>query len=158
MGREIRRVPPGWEHPLLADQNRYLSSNGWDWTGQGRHFQPLFDEDYETALRRPRASLRPAGRRQAQAFGAGSTATSRPQPFPRSDHDQTWPPTLRRPADLPAQVADILHVSRETVTRWAKAGRLPVLKTLGGHHRFPEAEIRALAAGNTFAATEGVAR
>ena len=45
----------------------------------------------------------------------------------------------------PAQVADILHVSPKTVSRWAKDGRLPFLKTLGGHRRYPEAEIRALA-------------
>jgi hypothetical protein len=50
MGREIRRVPPDWKHPLLADQTRYLSLNGWDWTGQGRHFQPMYDEDYESAI------------------------------------------------------------------------------------------------------------
>jgi excisionase family DNA binding protein len=42
-------------------------------------------------------------------------------------------------------VADILHVSPKTVSRWAKEGRLPFLKTLGGHRRYPEAEIRELA-------------
>ena len=45
-----------------------------------------------------------------------------------------------------SQVAELLHVSRATVTRWAKDGKLPVLRTLGGHRRFPEAEIRALVA------------
>jgi excisionase family DNA binding protein len=45
----------------------------------------------------------------------------------------------------PAEVADILHVSPKTVSRWAKDGRLPFLKTLGGHRRYPEAEIRQLA-------------
>jgi excisionase family DNA binding protein len=45
------------------------------------------------------------------------------------------------------QVADILHVSPKTVSRWAKEGRLPFLKTLGGHRRYPEAEIRELAQG-----------
>jgi len=45
----------------------------------------------------------------------------------------------------PAEVADILHVSPKTVSRWAKEGRLPFLKTLGGHRRYPEAEIRGLA-------------
>ena len=45
----------------------------------------------------------------------------------------------------PAEVADILHVSPKTVSRWAKEGRLPFLKTLGGHRRYPEAEIRQLA-------------
>ena len=47
----------------------------------------------------------------------------------------------------PAQVADILHVSPKTVSRWAKEGKLPYLKTLGGHRRYPEAEIRDLAEG-----------
>ena len=30
------------------------------------------------------------------------------------------------------------------VSRWAKEGKLPFLKTLGGHRRYPEAEIREL--------------
>ena len=45
----------------------------------------------------------------------------------------------------PAEVADILHVSPKIVSRWAKEGRLPFLKTLGGHRRYPAAEIRQLA-------------
>jgi excisionase family DNA binding protein len=45
-----------------------------------------------------------------------------------------------------SEVADILHVSSKTVGRWAKEGRLPFLKTLGGHRRYPEPEIRALQA------------
>jgi excisionase family DNA binding protein len=44
-----------------------------------------------------------------------------------------------------AQVAALLHVSPKTVARWAKDGKLPVLRTLGGHRRYPESEIRALA-------------
>ena len=46
-----------------------------------------------------------------------------------------------------AEVADILHVTPKTVSRWAKEGKLPFLKTLGGHRRYPEAEIRDLAEG-----------
>jgi excisionase family DNA binding protein len=46
-----------------------------------------------------------------------------------------------------AEVADILDVSPKTVSRWAKEGKLPFLKTLGGHRRYPEAEIRDLAEG-----------
>src|SRR5215218_6360388 len=45
----------------------------------------------------------------------------------------------------PAEVADILHVSPKTVSRWAKEGKLPFLKTLGGHRRYPATEIRQLA-------------
>jgi excisionase family DNA binding protein len=46
-----------------------------------------------------------------------------------------------------AEVADILHVSPKTVTRWAKDGRLPHSRTLGGHRRFPSSQIRKLAEG-----------
>jgi excisionase family DNA binding protein len=44
-----------------------------------------------------------------------------------------------------AEVADILYVSPKTVSRWAKDGKLPFMKTLGGHRRYPEAKIRELA-------------
>jgi excisionase family DNA binding protein len=44
-----------------------------------------------------------------------------------------------------AEVAAILQVSPKTVSRWATEGRLPFLKTLGGHRRYPAAEIRRLA-------------
>jgi excisionase family DNA binding protein len=44
----------------------------------------------------------------------------------------------------PAEVADLLSVSPKTVSRWAKEGKLPFMKTLGGHRRYPEAHIREL--------------
>jgi excisionase family DNA binding protein len=44
-----------------------------------------------------------------------------------------------------AEVAGILYVSPKTVSRWAKEGKLPFMKTLGGHRRYPEAKIRELA-------------
>jgi excisionase family DNA binding protein len=43
------------------------------------------------------------------------------------------------------EVASLLFVSPKTVSRWAKEGKLPFMKTLGGHRRYPEAEIRELA-------------
>ncbi|GAC1364785.1 MAG: hypothetical protein NVSMB32_07680 [Actinomycetota bacterium] len=46
---------------------------------------------------------------------------------------------------LAAQVARLLHVSPKTVSRWAKEGKLPYVRTLGGHRRFPGAPIRELA-------------
>jgi excisionase family DNA binding protein len=45
---------------------------------------------------------------------------------------------------LPAEVAELLSVSPKTVSRWAKEGKLPFMSTLGGHRRYPEAEIRKL--------------
>jgi excisionase family DNA binding protein len=44
-----------------------------------------------------------------------------------------------------SEVAEIFRVSPRTVTGWAKRGLLPYAFTLGGHRRFPEAPIRALA-------------
>jgi excisionase family DNA binding protein len=54
---------------------------------------------------------------------------------------------------LTNEVAAILHVAPKTVSRWAAEGKLPFLKTLGGHRRYPEAEIRKLAASLKVEAT-----
>jgi excisionase family DNA binding protein len=43
------------------------------------------------------------------------------------------------------EVADLLGVSPKTIARWAKQGRLPYQRTLGGHRRYPEPAIRQLA-------------
>jgi len=39
----------------------------------------------------------------------------------------------------------MLHVSPKTVSRWAKEERLPFIRTLGGHRRYPKLEIERLA-------------
>lgn len=41
-------------------------------------------------------------------------------------------------------VALLLGVSPNTVTRWAREGRLPSHLTLGGHHRFERSVIEKL--------------
>jgi excisionase family DNA binding protein len=46
----------------------------------------------------------------------------------------------------PAEVAALFRVDPKTVTRWAKAGKLSAIRTLGGHRRYREAEIMALLA------------
>jgi excisionase family DNA binding protein len=43
-----------------------------------------------------------------------------------------------------ADVARLLGVSPNTVTRWAREGRLPSQVTLGGHHRFDRTVIEDL--------------
>lgn len=43
----------------------------------------------------------------------------------------------------PMEVARLFRVDPKTVSRWAKAGKLTSIRTLGGHRRFREAEIRA---------------
>ena len=47
----------------------------------------------------------------------------------------------------PAEVAALFRVDPKTVTRWAKAGKLTSIRTLGGHRRYREAEVRALLSG-----------
>ena len=48
---------------------------------------------------------------------------------------------------LAAEVGRLLRVSPKTVSRWAKEGKLPYSRTLGGHRRFPAGPIRALGLG-----------
>jgi excisionase family DNA binding protein len=49
----------------------------------------------------------------------------------------------------PAEVATAFRVDAKTVTRWAVAGKLRSIQTLGGHRRFFADEVRALLAGDT---------
>ena len=42
----------------------------------------------------------------------------------------------------PAEVAALFRVNPKTVTRWARAGKITAIRTLGGHRRFPASEIR----------------
>lgn len=44
----------------------------------------------------------------------------------------------------PAEVAALFRVDPKTVTRWAKAGKLSSIRTLGGHRRYSASEIRRL--------------
>lgn len=65
---------------------------------------------------------------------------------------QTAVPTARRDQGrgallTPSEVASMFRVDPKTVTRWAKAGKLSAIRTLGGHRRYSEAEVRMLLAG-----------
>ena len=51
-------------------------------------------------------------------------------------------PTDSEPLLTPAEVAAMFRVDPKTVTRWAKAGKLSSIRTLGGHRRFKASEIR----------------
>lgn len=44
----------------------------------------------------------------------------------------------------PAEVASLFRVDPKTVTRWAKAGKLTAIRTLGGHRRYRASEVNAL--------------
>jgi len=41
----------------------------------------------------------------------------------------------------PSEVAVIFRVNPKTVTRWARAGKISAVRTLGGHRRFRASEI-----------------
>ncbi|MFY0409187.1 BldC family transcriptional regulator [Solicola sp. PLA-1-18] len=47
----------------------------------------------------------------------------------------------------PAEVAVLFRVDPKTVTRWAQAGKLSSIRTLGGHRRFRESEVKSLLSG-----------
>lgn len=49
----------------------------------------------------------------------------------------------------PHEVASLFSVSPKTVARWASAGKITAVRTLGGHRRYPEAEARELLDGAT---------
>ncbi len=42
----------------------------------------------------------------------------------------------------PAEVAALFRVNPKTVTRWARAGKITAIRTLGGHRRVRASEIR----------------
>jgi excisionase family DNA binding protein len=76
-----------------------------------------------------------AGRAVGSGLGKGRTVTAEG----KGSASVEAPSYLRT-----AEVAEMLYVSPKTVSRWAKEGRLPFMKTLGGHRRYPAAKIREL--------------
>ena len=44
----------------------------------------------------------------------------------------------------PSEVAALFRVDPKTVTRWAKAGKLTPIRTLGGHRRYRRSEVQSL--------------
>ena len=54
----------------------------------------------------------------------------------------------------PAEVATLFRVDPKTVTRWADAGKLTAVRTLGGHRRYVEDEVMSLLVDSSLAAAE----
>jgi excisionase family DNA binding protein len=57
--------------------------------------------------------------------------------------------SMYRPAEqevllTPAEVAKLFRVDPKTVTRWAKAGKITAIRTLGGHRRYRQSEVQNL--------------
>ena len=51
------------------------------------------------------------------------------------------------PLMTPSEVARLFRVDAKTVSRWAQEGRLPHIRTLGGHRRYPREEVMRLYEG-----------
>jgi excisionase family DNA binding protein len=51
----------------------------------------------------------------------------------------------------PSEVAAMFRVNPKTVTRWARAGKISAIRTLGGHRRFRASEIRQCLAETDYA-------
>lgn len=49
----------------------------------------------------------------------------------------------------PSEVARLFGVNPKTVTRWAEAGKLHAVWTIGGHRRYRASEVYALLEGNS---------
>jgi excisionase family DNA binding protein len=67
--------------------------------------------------------------------------------------DTTGGPAAADALLTPSEVAALFRVDPKTVTRWAKAGRLDCIRTLGGHRRYPATQFAHLLAGRPAAGT-----
>lgn len=54
----------------------------------------------------------------------------------------------------PAEVAALFRVDPKTVTRWADAGKVTAVRTLGGHRRYRRDEVENLLVGSSISSGE----
>ncbi len=93
-------------------------------------------------------SPRPLGssvNKPANNAPAGNSPKSRVSPIPETEHLMT-----------PGEVAVLFRVDPKTVTRWAKAGKLTSIRTLGGHRRYRSSEVRSLLEKNGARIGDGI--
>jgi excisionase family DNA binding protein len=111
------------------------------WRDSGRAFDPRVVEAF--AELDHGALLDPIGRAIKQPHdGAEERVASASEPGPIADEDIRTV-TLR-------EAAEALAVSGATLRRWGASGRIKVLRTSGGHRRFPISEIDRLRSGLPF--------
>jgi excisionase family DNA binding protein len=85
--------------------------------------------------------------RNSWAVEKSSSRTEAEEPIPKR-RDRTFPlfaveaPMAQNELLTPAEVAAMFRVNPKTVTRWARAGKISAVRTLGGHRRFRADEIR----------------
>jgi excisionase family DNA binding protein len=54
----------------------------------------------------------------------------------------------------PAEVAALFRVDPKTVTRWADAGKMTPVRTLGGHRRYQRDEVQNLLSTDSISSGE----
>lgn len=79
--------------------------------------------------------------RSDQDVAQGGTRTERTTPT-----DGRAPTRMPQVDELltPGEVARLFGVDPKTVSRWADAGKLDAMRTLGGHRRYRVGEVKAL--------------
>ena len=73
------------------------------------------------------------------------------EPTRTSTHELggTMAETSKNDLMTPAEVAALFRVDPKTVTRWADAGKIQAVRTLGGHRRYLRSEVERLLVGRT---------
>jgi excisionase family DNA binding protein len=81
---------------------------------------------------------------------AAGAAIARSQPGRRSrtSSASSSSPGERHPLLRSQEVAELFDVTERTVINWAAAGKLPCLRTIGGHLRFRREDVHRLLAGS----------
>lgn len=80
---------------------------------------------------------------RAEAVQAGGAEQAPEGPHGEREVTQGFDPDER--LLTPGEVAAAFGVNAKTVARWSKAGKLPSVRTLGGHRRYRRADIAAAA-------------
>ncbi len=108
----------------------------------------IFDRRLRRATRREREAMAAGARRLVEAF---AQLPRPPEPRPISDvtvHSSPRPAGSTQQDQhgfmLAAEVAQAFDVTHRTVINWAATGKLPSVRTLGGHLRFRRDEILKL--------------
>jgi excisionase family DNA binding protein len=98
---------------------------------------------YDFGVRNPLVKYPKTGEYSSVTYQQGFS------PAPRPEWPQEGNANMNRNVEnesllTPAEVAAMFRVDPKTVTRWAKAGKLTSIRTLGGHRRYRENEVKAL--------------
>jgi excisionase family DNA binding protein len=124
---------PAWSLPDAVAKIAELS---------GTQFDPLVVDaflalDHEALLVPVEPAVVPIDSAPAATWGAATAASPAAEP---PSHE---PVAAATQTVGPAEAAAALGVSAGTIRRWADAGRIPCVRTPGGHRRFAVSEVRA---------------